>query len=269
MHRFKHVLTSALLATLTLILSGMSHATIVQMQTQFGHIEINLFDQSTPKTVANFLSYTADNRYDNTLLHRAITDFIVQGGGYTLDEALALQSVSKEDPVSNEPVYSNVRGTIAMAKFACSPDSATSEWFINMNDNSANLDSQNGGFTVFGQVTEAGMAVLDEISALPTFNLSGTLANTPLQNFSVEDANNSNSVVAENFVYIDTIQITDTDVNSAATLTPALNTLIANSSNSDCNGGSDHGGGVTSAGFLLLMLSILGLSRRATLTGNN
>ncbi len=256
--RFKHLVATALLTTL----AGVSHATIVQMQTSFGEIEVNLFDENTPATVANFLSYVDDTSYDNTLVHRSLAEFITQSGGYYLDDALTLSSVTRKASVINEPVYSNVRGTIAMAKLSCSPNSATSEWFINLNDNSANLDTQNSGFTVFGQVTENGMAVLDAIAALPTFNLGNPLTSTPLTNYTQEDSENSNTLVMENFVFIESIRVVDTNVGSAALLEPALNTLIANGDDGNCDTDSDSGGGAPSGGFLILMLGLLALGRR-------
>jgi peptidyl-prolyl cis-trans isomerase A (cyclophilin A) len=77
--------------------------------------------------------------------------------------------------IPNEPVFSNTAGTIAMAKVDGDPNSATSQWFFNVGDNSANLDFQNGGFTVFGSVLGDGMNVINALSALPTVNLSASL----------------------------------------------------------------------------------------------
>ena len=86
------------------------------------------------------------------------------------------------DPVDNEFKISNTRGTVAMAKRANAPDSATSQWFINLADNSALLDSENGGYTVFGRVT-AGMAVADAISQLQIIDAEGPFAELPVINY--------------------------------------------------------------------------------------
>src|SRR5690554_811368 len=130
-----------------------AQATIVQFQTVLGEFEVNLYDEATPETVANFLEYVESGAYENTFFHRLIPGFIIQGGGYyyDFDEGEPL-SIKSKDPVVNEPVFSSRRGTIAMAKRPYDPDSATVEWFINLSHNHANLDIQNGGFTVFGEV---------------------------------------------------------------------------------------------------------------------
>ncbi len=115
-------------------------------------MEIDLFEEETPETVANFLNYVNDGDYANTFIHRSVAGFVIQGGGFTFIDG-ERQSVPTDPPVVNEPGISNLRGTIAMAKLSGDPNSATSQWFINLADNAENLDGQNGGFTVFGQVT--------------------------------------------------------------------------------------------------------------------
>ena len=102
----------------------------------------------------------------------------MQGGGYFFGDH-RIQQVPTDDPIANEPGLSNVRGTIAMAKLSGDPDSATSQWFINLADNTQ-LDDNNGGFTVFGEVTGNGMEIIDQIAALETWNAGGALSELPL-----------------------------------------------------------------------------------------
>ncbi len=170
------------LVLLTLPLTG--RASTVNLQTSLGTVSIELFDTATPLTVANFLSYVNSGAYNNSFFHRTVPGFILQGGGYTWDSATsAAKTIPSKGAVINEfsASRSNVRGTIAMAKLGGDPNSATTQWFINLADNAANLDTQNGGFTVFGQVI-GGMAVVDAISVLPTVNAGGAFTNLPVLN---------------------------------------------------------------------------------------
>ncbi|MEB3233385.1 MAG: peptidylprolyl isomerase [Leptolyngbyaceae bacterium] len=138
-----------------------------------GVAEVVLFDQpgqGAPLTVENFLDYVEADAYENSFMHRSVPGFIVQGGGYVTTDISSVQEIATNDPVQNEfrSDRSNVRGTIAMAKLGGDPNSATSQWFFNLADNSSNLDNQNGGFTVFGALaSEADLAVADAIAALP------------------------------------------------------------------------------------------------------
>ncbi|OGA19371.1 MAG: hypothetical protein A3H32_00470 [Betaproteobacteria bacterium RIFCSPLOWO2_02_FULL_63_19] len=157
-------------------------ATVVRLSTVLGTIDIALMDDEAPRTVANFLAYVNRGAYDNSFIHRSLPGFVIQGGGYTWDDAIQkVMLVPTGAPVANEfsSSRSNVRGTVAMAKLPDQPDSATSGWFINLADNSANLDNQNGGFTVFSRVTGEGMAVVDAIAAL-TAPPVGPFENLPL-----------------------------------------------------------------------------------------
>lgn len=147
---------------------------------------VELFDQAgparartTPQTVANFLAYADEGRYANTIVHRSVGGFVVQAGGFTAPTAPyggpggAPTVMAKKAAVVNEPGNTNIRGTIAMAKVGGDPNSATNQWFLNLADNSSNLDNQNGGFTAFGRVLGNGMAAVDAMAAVPTYNAAG------------------------------------------------------------------------------------------------
>ena len=207
-----------------LVTPSLALATIVQVQTSLGNFEINLFDEATPATVANFLGYVNADDYSNALFHRSVPGFVVQGGGFTLADDGSVDAIPTLPPVVNEPKYSNVRGTVAMAKLPGDPNSATNQWFINLVNNGSKLDRQNGGFTVFGQVSEEGMAVVDAIAALQTYNVTATLSgepfagaftNTPLQTATGED------LTEDNWVLIEAITVLDTAPDTAANLSPA------------------------------------------------
>jgi len=134
---------------------------------------IELFDyensdiQNTPITAENFLKYVADDSYKNSFFHRAINGFVLQGGGFYLyedeEKNLYYSEIESKNTIQNEPGNSNTKGTVAMAKVGGDPDSATSQWFINLEDNSNNLDNQNGGFTVFGRIIGDGMEVIENL----------------------------------------------------------------------------------------------------------
>lgn len=170
-----------LAAVMALAFPAISPASTVSMQTVLGEIEIELFDAAAPLTVANFMNYVNSGAYNNSFIHRSVPGFIIQGGSYTWSDT-GVSAIAQDPPVVNEfdPSRSNLRGTIAMAKLGGDPDSATSGWFFNLADNSANLDSQNGGFTVFGRVLGNGMDVVDAIAALPIYNAGGAFTDLPL-----------------------------------------------------------------------------------------
>lgn len=157
--------------------------TIVDVRTSVGNFSIELFDTAAPATVANFLSYVTSGRYDGTFIHRTEPGFVVQGGFFVFNPTLnEINGIPLDPPVINEFNQSNTRGTLAMAKVAGDPNSATSQWFVNLGDNGANLDGQNGGFTTFGRVLGNGMNVVDVIAGLPRFNIEG-VGTTPLINY--------------------------------------------------------------------------------------
>jgi cyclophilin family peptidyl-prolyl cis-trans isomerase len=179
----------------------------VRMTTVLGTFDVALFGQQKPITVTNFLKYVDQGRYfifdpttgqtASSFVHRSVSGFVIQGGGFlgTVDPSPSTNpnkdnvqptQVLSFAPIQNEPGISNKRGTIAMAKVANDPNSATSQWFINLADNTSgqnNLDTQNGGFTVFGRVVGNGMTVVDAIAAVPVFNAGAPFDFLPLRNY--------------------------------------------------------------------------------------
>ena len=138
----------------------------VIMDTNFGEIVIKLDALNAPVTVENFLNYVKSNHYDNTMFHRVIKDFMIQGGGFS-SEGDEKETVK---PIKNEGKngLTNKRGSIAMAR-TNDPNSATSQFFINTVDNSRTLDAggANGpdGYAVFGEVI-SGMETVDKIATV-------------------------------------------------------------------------------------------------------
>jgi peptidyl-prolyl cis-trans isomerase A (cyclophilin A) len=135
----------------------------IRLKTNHGDIVLELNAEKAPLTVKNFLSYVEKKHYDGTVFHRVIEDFMIQGGGYALkDGRLAEKPTAAPIPNEGQNGLRNDRGTIAMAR-TNDPNSATAQFFINhKNNNSLNYPS-NGGYAVFGKVTE-GMEVVDKIA---------------------------------------------------------------------------------------------------------
>lgn len=201
LNRFRFLFRFAFIVFMCAPLAGL--ATTVRLQTSLGAIDIELFDSAAPLTVANFLNYVNSGAYNNSFIHRSVSRFIIQGGGYTWDGAKRTATkIPAGAAVANEfsAGRSNLRGTVAMAKITGDPNSATTEWFFNLADNAANLDAQNGGFTVFGQVTASGMAVVDTIAALPVGNAGGSFTSLPLASTPA-----SGSVQQENLVMVTSV----------------------------------------------------------------
>ena len=233
-----------------ILTSSSVEATIVRIETNQGMIDVNLYDNGTPQTVANFLAYVNNGDYSNSIIHRSVPGFIIQGGGFAYNGGWPAVNVFTDASVTNEPVYANVRGTIAMAKLANDPNSATNQWFFNLADNRSNLDNQNGGFTVFGEVVGSGMTVVDQIAALQRYNFGGVYTDIPLANYDgTSDPTDSNLVI------ISSISILDSTVNTAASLNPSLNnSSTAGGSSGGSDGGSSGGGTI---GFLMIALLLM------------
>jgi peptidyl-prolyl cis-trans isomerase A (cyclophilin A) len=136
----------------------------VLLDTSFGQIEVELDPVKAPISSKNFLEYVDSGFYNNTIFHRVIPGFMVQGGGFT-DQMAQKQT---KDPIRNEASngLNNVRGTLAMARTS-DPNSATSQFFINVADNDFLNPGRDRGYAVFGKVTK-GMDVVDQIVNSPT-----------------------------------------------------------------------------------------------------
>ena len=141
---------------------------LVLLETASGDIVLELFEDRAPATVANFLRYVDEDFYTNTIFHRVINDFMIQGGGLSV----RMEEKATHEPIANEAGngLQNLRGTIAMARTS-EPHSATAQFFINVEDNPEldhRDDSAEGfGYCVFGKV-EDGMDVVDKIRKLKT-----------------------------------------------------------------------------------------------------
>lgn len=176
----------AALAAAALLASPLALAQKVKLATSMGDIVLQLEPEKAPKTVANFIAYAKAGHYNNTVFHRVIDGFMIQGGGMTAD----LKEKPTRPPIVLESRngLSNTRGTVAMARTGV-PDSATSQFFINVGDN-LRLDAANAmdgnGYAVFGQVVE-GMDVVDRIRAVPTHN-AGMHQNVPVQPVTIKSA---------------------------------------------------------------------------------
>ncbi|WP_115717473.1 peptidylprolyl isomerase [Gallaecimonas mangrovi] len=137
----------------------------VKMETNYGTFVVELDRTKAPITVNNFLRYVVDGTYNNTIFHRVIKGFVVQGGGFTLKGA----PVKTRKPIFNESGngLKNTLGSIAMAR-EDDPHSATSQFFFNMGNNDGlNPSTRHWGYTVFGDIM-SGMSVLEKIEKVPT-----------------------------------------------------------------------------------------------------
>lgn len=155
------------IATATVALATAASAQKVRLSTSAGDIVVELDAKAAPKTVANFVQYVKARHYDGTVFHRVIENFMIQGGGF--DAKLVQRPTRPPIALESASGLTNLRGTLAMARTS-EPDSATSQFFINVVDN-AFLDRANArdghGYAVFGKVVE-GMDVVDRIRAVPT-----------------------------------------------------------------------------------------------------
>jgi len=241
-------------------LSAARAGTLAQFRTTVGNFDVELYDADKPVTVRNFIHYVQSGLYTNMFMHRVVTNFVIQGGGiFVLNRGTpsnVLAYIPTFAPITNEfkvgAFYSNLYGTIAMAKTS-DPNSATSQFFFNLTNNSSSLDNTNnsGGFTVFGHVV-GGTNSLNAFKLGPTnmlvkeVNAGGVLSELPVL-YSANPAN----VTFNDLIYVDisllNVQITATNnqrqiswnsvngrtniVEYTTNLPPAWKTLVTTNGN--------------------------------------
>ena len=184
--------------------------TLAQFRTVVGNFDVELFDQDKPETVKNFIRYVDSGAFTNfQIIHRWVPGFVFQGGGVFVTNRgktnEAFRFIPNYEAITNEysvgPRYSNVYGTIAMAR-STGTNSATSQWFVNLGDNSA-LDADKGGFTVFGRVIQ-GTNVLNKFSAPFTNNIYRLTLQSPLNELPVNQHDVTNNLILFNsLLYVD------------------------------------------------------------------
>ena len=158
---------------------------MVKFETSMGDIVIELDEKAAPVSVRNFLRYVEEGFYNGTIFHRVIPNFMIQGGGFTVD----MERKQTHEPIVNEASngLSNVRGSIAMARTNV-PDSATSQFFINHKDNGFldYVEGSRAGYAVFGKTIE-GMDVVDEIAAVNT-GIRNNMKDVPVEPVEIKSA---------------------------------------------------------------------------------
>jgi len=222
----------------------------VRLATVSGEIDLALFGQQKPITVANFLNYVDQGRYfiidptngqlASSFVHRSVPGFIIQGGGYlgTVNPSPSPAPPTRPTAVlpfpaiQNEPGISNKRGTIAMAQVGTDANSATSQWFINLADNGGsphNLDirfNNAGPYTVFGKVVHNTMNAVDLIAGLPRVNAGAPFDTLPVRNYT-----SPNPVTVANFISIPGISRIPTLTFSVSSNAPAIADAIVSGTN--------------------------------------
>jgi len=178
-------------------------------RTVLGDVDVTLLQSVAPLTVQNFLRYANRGAYNNTVFHRSVPGFIVQTGGYILNGNDFTTKVAQDPPVRNEYNLPNVRGTLAMAKLDRQPNSATNEFFFNLADNITgpnSLNTQNGGFTVFGRVANAAsQAVIDRIALPPSNFFQQPWNEMPLFNYRGGIPSAANIIVISSITNLDPV----------------------------------------------------------------
>jgi cyclophilin family peptidyl-prolyl cis-trans isomerase len=229
---------------------------VTRFTTSLGDVRFRLYESQKPLTVTNFLNYVTQNRYNSTFVHRsdtldpsdAITNpaEILQAGGYAYP---GFAHIPTDAPIRNEyetnGVLQNTRGTIAMAKTS-DPNSATSEFFINVRDTSYALNNtaNSGGFTVFGNVFADDLDVVDAIAAVQQRGFASPFSNLPLRNYTDDDYNNSVVPTDNNLVMVTSaVQLPDVTYFVSSS-DPSLVNPTINGTNLVLNYGATRGSAV-------------------------
>lgn len=176
-----------------LLFSPLAHAAnpIVEFETNQGNFKIELYPDKAPKTVSNFLYYVDNGFYKETIFHRVISNFMIQGGGFTRE----MSEKKTQPPIANESNNGlvNSAGTVAMAR-TNDPNSATAQFFINLIDNNflnyTSPEPSSVGYCVFGKIIE-GMNVVHKIGQLPTGNSRG-FSDVPIRPVIISNAKHIN-----------------------------------------------------------------------------
>jgi len=174
---------------------------VVRFATTEGSFDVELCEELSalclgvaPGTATNFLNYVDRGDYQNSIIHRSVANFVIQGGGFFLDVDDVIRAIPTDPPITNTFNQSNKRGTVAMARSGA-VNSATNQWYVNLADNGGTspngLDFQNGGFTVFGVVTGDGMLVVDTIANLGSWSLNDAFFNPIFDPDGIQSAFNS------------------------------------------------------------------------------
>ncbi len=191
---------------------------IARMQTSIGVIDVKLFEDDAPLTIANFLSYAESGAYNYTFFHRSVTGTAIYAGKYVWDGLInPVKPIVVSAPVQNEfnSLHSNLQYTLAMYKDdPNNPDSATSQWFFNLKNNAkgkTKFDSVNGGYTVFGEVVTQSQPLIDAIGGLSLKDAGGDFASLPLATPLIDRSLRESNVVIVNSISSNRVAIHGND----------------------------------------------------------
>ena len=206
-----------------------SSSPIARVSTDLGNYDMALLPSNAPATVANFMNYANSGAYSNTIIHRSVPGFVIQMGGYGKNSSLT--PVVTNTPVTNEFAISNTRGTVAMALVGTNPDSATSQWFVNLADNSAILDATNTNgnppFTVFARVLGNSMTTIDTVASQRIYNIGAPFDQLPLHGVT----NGQTTLNVENLVTVKNVAILTNTLNALGAGTYTLTAAQPGSAN--------------------------------------